>query len=460
MDPGRLALERSPTMTGGAFAIPTGKDMPGPVSPGEAYEFTVVSGNTGRLSFATMYVQSNDLFYSPDQIGIQLFDSLGEPLSGDITNLLQLWDAGTEANEIPGIGVNQAPRQSGPNTGPADPDSTVRLVNDSFEYPDIDQVLQVTITPLESSPFTVRVENLSESNALPVSETDSVSIPLSPGLWVVHTTEAPLYSNGESDRGFGLEAIAEDGNPAPLAEWFSTKMGSPHGVFYTPKKATDPAVITPGESYEFSFEAAPGAYLSLVTMFVESNDLIYLPDEAGIQLFDEDDMPVSADVTSHFNLWDAGTELNEQPGVGENQPPRQGGMNLGPQDTLVSVRIADDQYFYPPKEQVIRVTINRETTSVTSLTKKLSHDISVKTFPNPLGDEATIQVKLKESAVIGIEVISLDGRRIASIAKPQFRSAESHQYTYRPKKNLGTGIYMVRVFNKRGTLATSLMIKR
>ena len=31
--------------------------------------------------------------------------------------LVALWDAGTEKNEVPGVGPNQAPRQAAPNTG-------------------------------------------------------------------------------------------------------------------------------------------------------------------------------------------------------------------------------------------------------------------------------------------------------------------------------------------------------
>ena len=48
-----------------------------------------------RLSFATMYVQSNDLFLAPGDTGIALFID-EQPISGDVTALVRLWDAGTE----------------------------------------------------------------------------------------------------------------------------------------------------------------------------------------------------------------------------------------------------------------------------------------------------------------------------------------------------------------------------
>ena len=70
-----------------------------------------------NLSFATMFVPSNDLFFAPDENGIPLFDETGMPKAGDATQYLMLWDAGTEENQEPGVGANQAQRQSGPNTG-------------------------------------------------------------------------------------------------------------------------------------------------------------------------------------------------------------------------------------------------------------------------------------------------------------------------------------------------------
>jgi hypothetical protein len=38
-----------------------------------------------RLSFATMFVQSNDKFYAPAGGGLALFDANGHPVSGDLT---------------------------------------------------------------------------------------------------------------------------------------------------------------------------------------------------------------------------------------------------------------------------------------------------------------------------------------------------------------------------------------
>jgi hypothetical protein len=99
------------------------------------------------LSFATMYVQSNDLFFSPGETGISLFPG-GNPVTGDITAQVLLFDAGTEVNEQPGVGPNQAPRQAAPDTGP-DENGTVRAISDvldGFTYPAVDAVITVTIS--------------------------------------------------------------------------------------------------------------------------------------------------------------------------------------------------------------------------------------------------------------------------------------------------------------------------
>lgn len=132
---------------GGAFATPVGADEPAPIGPGGAYEFSVEAAPGERLSLATMFVQSNDLFYAPEPRGIGLFDG-EEPLSGDVTNALGLWDAGTEQNEEPGVGENQAPRQMEADTGPSE-DAPVRLVTDvgdGYSYPYVSDVIRVTRT--------------------------------------------------------------------------------------------------------------------------------------------------------------------------------------------------------------------------------------------------------------------------------------------------------------------------
>jgi hypothetical protein len=139
-------MEMSGTV--GAFDTPAGTSSAGPLMPGDVYEFEFTAAPDARLSFATMFVQSNDLFYAPGPEGIALFED-GEPVDSDVTDRVMLWDAGTEVNEEPGTGPNQAPRQSAADTGD-DENDTVRpisAVDDGFSYPAVTDVIAVTVTP-------------------------------------------------------------------------------------------------------------------------------------------------------------------------------------------------------------------------------------------------------------------------------------------------------------------------
>lgn len=111
--------------------------------PGQAFEVAAQPGD--RLVFASMFVQSNDKFYALDPNGIALFSSMSAPVSGDWTKDIKLWDAGTEKDEAPGLGPNQAPRQPAPNTGPAE-DGFVHVASDGFQYPPANEVIQLTIS--------------------------------------------------------------------------------------------------------------------------------------------------------------------------------------------------------------------------------------------------------------------------------------------------------------------------
>ena len=690
-NPAGLAASLHPNS--GIFNTPVGADGPGPLTPGNAYEFTFVARPGDRLSFATMYVQSNDLFLSPGDTGIALFADDGLPISGDITAQIGLWDAGTEVNEEPGVGANQAPRQAGANTG-ADEVGVVRLVDDGFTYPAVADIVRITVTsrgglyigiaddgdvsdgqtgldiaitpdilsltnalisyfqnvllvaltsdevtingagggtlaiagnewiltdyssdgllvlngtlnvgedqfpriPItgeiatsgasdatvlldlvvdvsgdESSlsgtvivgvpydigdiiaageelagdgdmdrtitaaavvgretleAFVLRAKEMLEAltaeeilasfetfrsegewksgpiylfvsdlqgnmlfhgadpslegqnlidlkdlngvkvtqellaqvangggfveylwddptiegdedrsspkvgyaaplsilgqefaigagfylntvgmdgdgdadtesdsdtdtdtdtdgdgdgDAIPERAISSITISpdpaagsaesrtpaqftvrienlgtlLAPGAWVAQRGGTPLFIDGQPDRGAGLEALAEDGNPAELA----ANLPRNSGTFTTPVGADGPGPLTPGNAYEFTFVARPGDRLSFATMYVQSNDLFLAPGDTGIALFTDDRQPISGDITAQIGLWDAGTEVNEEPGVGANQAPRQAGANTGA-DEGGTVRLVDDGFTYPAVADIVRITIS------------------------------------------------------------------------------------------------------
>jgi hypothetical protein len=202
----------------------------------------------------------------------------------------------------------------------------------------------------EKSLFNVRIENVA-------AETGLVS-PLAPGVWAVSATGEPLFTAGQPDRGQGLEALAEDGDPSSLAAALAGQANvAGSGVFDTPVGTANPGILLPGSAYEFTIEAAPGDHLVFATMLVQSNDLFFAPGGAGIALFDASGQPVTGDVTGQVSLWDAGTEVNQAPGSGADQAPRQAGPNIGAAENGV-VQLVSDSFTYPAAAQLIRVTIS------------------------------------------------------------------------------------------------------
>ena len=205
----------TPYTDSGSFAVPVGSDDPGPLLPGAAYEFAVNANPGQRVSFASMLVQSNDWFFAAGSEGLELYSADGTPISGDVTSQISLYDAGTEIDQTPGSGEDQAPRQAGPDTGADDPDTTVRLVD--TDVPSVEELIAVTVTPATDGEFSVRIENISDASAF--------ATPLAPGAFAVHTDGEPLFTLGEADRGEGLAALAEDGDPSTLADHLASDVG-------------------------------------------------------------------------------------------------------------------------------------------------------------------------------------------------------------------------------------------
>ena len=352
----------------GVFNTPVGSAQPGPALPGSAYQWTFHANPGDNLSFATMFVQSNDWFFAPDERGIPLYHADGSAMTGNVTDYVKLWDSGTEVDQPVGTGADQAPRQSGANVGAADPHTNVRRVL-SADLPATHELIDVNLSYASNGRFTVRINNISGNSKQPS--------PLAPGVGVVHSAPAPLFINGEADLGYGLEGLAEDGNAAGLAAHLAMHTGintplapvawtvhtQPNALFTVGQKASPgletlaedggPAslvaeldqakkgaaavgrgasgagpILAPDGNYSFEITAVSGEHLSLATMFVQSNDWFF--SLRNIPLFDANGKALSGDVTHLVNLYDAGTEINETPGFGANQAPRQAAPNTGP----------------------------------------------------------------------------------------------------------------------------------
>lgn len=222
-----------------------------------------------------------------------------------------------------------------------------------------------SIQPREA--LRVRIENVSTGTTLQTTadgEGAEQPVPLSPGAFAVHSPDEPMFSHGEPERSNGLEEIAEDGMPGRMVESLRGRDSvTGAGAFTTPVGADGPGPLLPGNAYEFEVDiarAGPDNYLSLVTMFVPSNDAFYtLGGPSGLKLVQGNEL-ATGDVTGHVSLWDAGTEVNQEPGVGPHQAQRQRAGGVGDVEREVVAPMSEvNGYDYPATEDVLRVTVER-----------------------------------------------------------------------------------------------------
>ena len=345
-------------------------DSPGPAQPGEHFQFTVAPDAAHPyLTLASMVGQTNDAFWGTDPMGIRLLDQDGNPrpaadVSSDFANQLAIWDAGTEANQVPGVGLTQAPRQPAPNTGPADPNPQVRRYADStndLAGPNLGGYAMVSIEPAAmadsatDASFVVTVMNTSDNIAYTGL--------LSPVVWAVHDASMHLFTPG-MPASTGIERVAEDGNATPLATQVSGEAGVlASGVANQPDGGS-PAPLAPGQVYTFTVTPdMDHPFLSLASMVAPSNDTFMAFGPDGIRLLDEQGAPrssedIAADIEASLAAWDAGTEHNQSGAIGPDQTPRQAGPDTGANEGNGTVRLLDDTVWrYPAVNHAIRVTL-------------------------------------------------------------------------------------------------------
>ncbi len=193
--------------------------------------------------------------------------------------------------------------------------------------------------------FTVKIENISAKASLQSA--------LSPLVWTVgNPSPLPLFQAG-SKASEGFERLTEDGDPEVLFEQLAPAVTQAKGL-----KGHQESPTAAGASQSFSFKAKAGAHLNFASMLAESNDLFVAPLNGAVELFDQDNEPISGPVT--VTLWDAGTKQNQEPGKGDAQAPRQKAANTGTAENQV-VRLLSatgDGFKYPDVNQVVKITIS------------------------------------------------------------------------------------------------------
>jgi hypothetical protein len=315
---------------------------------------------------------------------------------------------------------NQASSVDGP--GAADPDPTVRRISSPttlsngsmFNVPEVSSMIRVILTSdAATRRFTVRIENISSDKGTMLTTQGYKPVRVSPGVWALTTGGEPLFSAGQKDRGQGLEAlaemgqvnglsasltattgtatpvspgvylvhqsadtlfkvgvpdskqglerIAESGNITPLYETMRGWLASDAqlGTFTTPEGATSAGAAKPGNAYTFEVSARPGDRLTFVTMYGMSNDWFFGTTPEGFELFDAAGMPVTGDLSSMLHLYDAGTELSEEAGIGPNTGPQQSSPDMGEVDTDKNVREVGASVYSTAVTSHLKLTISR-----------------------------------------------------------------------------------------------------
>jgi hypothetical protein len=398
----------------GQFDIPETELLPAPIGPGQSYRFDVEVWPGAQLQLILMFLESNDAFLAFGPGGIALHRPSGEPLEGNRTAELVLYDAGTERNEPLGAGASQPLRQAEPNSGEAE-NGTITVISegkngasvgpDGIRFPAIADFVELQVRHLGGPNFRVVIQNVSSANLLgqgadgptparlsagvftvhsagrrlfeigeraspqlerlvedgdvgPLAEqlafVRGVASPLSGVVWAVHQGDVGLFGVG-SPASAGLERLVESGRPQPLLE----QLAGADQLEQYGAEPDDGGVIHSGETIEFRLRAAAGDHLSLVTGYLAANDKFVATRPMGVALFDEQGEPRTGDLDWALGLFDAGTEVDEPPGLGANQFERQSLSNGGVDENEL-VREVHGQwqgFHYPPPEQILSVRI-------------------------------------------------------------------------------------------------------
>jgi hypothetical protein len=267
----------------------------------------------------------------------------------DLSSFLAVWDAGTEENQVPGVGANQAPRQPAANIGPADPDNRVRLYADSTnDLMHLAEMVDVKVMHTSGTTFDVVVSNVSANTAFPLT--------ISPVAWVLGSEAFTEFMLG-SVASPGIEHLAEDGASATLlTEWASSSSVSSSGV-------AGAAPFVSGSSVSFQVTADMlHPYLNVAAMLVPSNDTFMALGSGGVALLDDTGAPrsdeaIAADILSRLAAFESGTEANQGSALGPDMAPYQTGPNTGANEGSGRVRAWNGVWPFPAIDGILKVTL-------------------------------------------------------------------------------------------------------
>ena len=390
-------LDSRPIVESGTFQ---GTGQPALIMPGQSVSINFSAAKGEAISFATMYGWSNDLFFAPANPGIQVYDSAGNPIQGDVSAQVRLWDNGSRVNTAPGPNVV--------HPGVARSKNIVEVVGtdaDGNTYLPASSLVKATLKYNGNSQFTLTLLNISGGtanqtplspgvwavsyivggqllNATPfytsgqltspgltaIAETGNNSImntyiqgitgiftPLSPILVVVYNgINNPIYQTGQLDAGKGLTLLAQKGNADTLAAYLKKLPGVKY-VYVLPAPATKvllPSINgAPGGIVSQPLTISSGDRLAIATMYGFSNDWFFASTGNGV------DPTVKGDISSSIGLYDDGTAINQFPGAGVTQF-NLAGTPLSTSQPIMAVPNPNAFTTLPALTDIIRVTLN------------------------------------------------------------------------------------------------------
>lgn len=351
-------LQSQPLVESGTFQGPNKATL-----PGETSSFTFSAAKGQAVTFASMYGWSNDLFFAPANPGIKLYDAQGNPVEGDVSSQIKIWDNGTRINQHPGSSVVH------PGTAETTAQNILEVNGtdaQGYTYLPASSLMHVSLKYNSNSMFTLTIENVSGGTA---NQT-----PFSPGVWTIsyvnggtmlmpnpiyeagkpsmngltniaekgnitnldtylksntgifthlspvlvvvyHGISNPIFSEGETDEGHGLTKFAQKGNASDIAGYLETVRGV-DAVYVLPATNTTrllPAMNgNPGSSVSQKISLHLGDHIAFATMYGFSNDWFFAG-EGGMNTSPK------GGIYFHEGLYDDGTAVDQFPGAGNRQ---------------------------------------------------------------------------------------------------------------------------------------------
>jgi len=390
-------LQSQPLVESGTFQHSGSSPL---VMPGESVSFQFSAAKGEAVNFAMMYGWSNDLFFAPAAPGIQVYDASGDPIEGDVSSEVKLWDNGTRVNQHPGVSVMH------PGTAEATPGNVTEVKGTDAQgnaYLPASSLVSATLKYNGNSTFTLTIKNISGGtanetpfspgvwaisyivggnllNANPLYTQGQPSVngltdiaemgdptklydyikgitgiftPLSPVLVVVYNGIAnPVYTVGEADGGHGLTALAQKGDASGLAAYLKTVKGVKNVYVLAAENTTVllPSIGgQPGSSVSQQLSVTSGDKVVIATMYGFSNDWFFATKG-------EIDATQHGDISTQVGLFDDGTAVNQFPGAGVTQV-NLAGMPITESKPVSEVPNPNAFTTLPAIDQILKVTL-------------------------------------------------------------------------------------------------------